>query len=176
MKLPKIVTNIAGLATGWLRAEFGWVVLLAAGIALMGVYVLYQRLKADRDALLNFAQVTCARAGQSFDASVDRTRDARGRAVLVKHARGLFCAARVAALADFERDTAIASATTLATAKAEHDGKLGTDRAAATSNDTRTAAARAAMEKQNATVKADDRVDGEWFARLNDLAGMHQDR
>lgn len=170
------VRKLAGLATGWLRAEFGWVVLLAAGIALMGVYVLYQRLEADRDALLNFAQVTCARSGQTFDATVDQARAANGKPVLVRHARGMLCAARVAALADFERNAAIASASTLATAKTQHDDKLETDRTAARSNDTRAAAAAAELEKKNATVKTDDRVDGDWFARLNDLAGMHQDR
>lgn len=171
----KYLRKLAGVATGWLRAEFGWAVLLAGGVALMGVYVLYQRLEADRDALLHFAQVTCARAGQSFDASIDRTRDAKGKPVLAAHGRGVLCTARIAALADFERDTAIASANTLAAAKTDHDDKLENDRFAATTNDTRTAAARAALEKKNATVQADDRVDGEWFARLNDLAGMHQD-
>lgn len=172
----KLIRSLLGAAFGWLCAEFGWVVLLAAAVALLGVYVLFQRLEADRDALLEFAQATCARAGQPFAASVDQTRDASGKTVRAKHARGVLCAARVGALADFERDTAIVSARTLADARTGHEARLETDRAAATANDTRGASARAAMEKQDATVKADDRVDGEWFARLNDLAGMHEDR
>ncbi|QTH22338.1 hypothetical protein HRJ34_02055 [Rhizorhabdus wittichii] len=28
------------------------------------------------------------------------------------------------------------------------------------------------MEEANAQVSSDDRVDGDWFARLNDLAGL----
>lgn len=172
----KLLRKFVGIALGWLRAEFGWVALLSAAVALLGVYVLFQRLEADRDALLHFAQEACARGGQAFDASVDPVRDARGKPALVKHKRGVLCMARIAALADFERDTAIATASTLAKSQQDQDAKNDQDRTAARANEARAAAAIAAMEKQNATVKTDDRVDGDWFARLNDLAGMHEDR
>lgn len=176
MKLSRSLRTVAGITFGWLRAEFGWMVLLGGAIALMGVYILYKRLEADREALLAFARVTCASSGQAFDASVDQARDAKGKPMLVKHARGKLCASRIAALADFERDTAIASATLLAEAQADRGARHDQDRDAAMLSGKRAAAATAAMEKKNASVQADDRVDGEWFARLNDLAGMHPDR
>lgn len=174
--MKKLIGKIAGVALGWLRGEFGWIVLLAAAVALAGVYVLYQRLEADRDALLGFAVASCARAGQPFEASATPAKTSTGRKITVRHKRGVLCAARIGALADFERDTAIASATLLAESQADRTAKSDRDRTAARTDDARTARAQAEMEKHNAKVQADDRVDGDWFARLNDLAGVRADR
>lgn len=161
-------------ATGWLRREFGWVVLLAIAVALATAYVAWRRLGADRDQLLAFARQTCAAAGQGFDASQQATRTDKGKPVTVKYARGQLCAIHVADLAAFRLQVADATSATLATAQADHDRRATADLGAAQHDAAARAKAEQSMEESNGRVAGDDRVDGNWFGTFNDLAGVRR--
>jgi hypothetical protein len=82
------------------------------------------------------------------------------------------CRKAVKGLADF-RLKAIADSNALLV-QAERDrlerSRRDVETAVAAAN--RTAAAARRMEEANAKIGSDDRVDGDWFARLNDLAGL----
>ncbi len=161
-------------ATGWLRREFGWVILLAIAVALTTAYVAYRRLGADRDQLLAFARQTCAASGQGFDASEQATKTDKGKPVRVKYARGQLCAIHVADLAAFRLQVADVTSATLATAQADHEKRADADLGAANHDAAARAAAEKSMEESNGKVAADDRVDGNWFGDFNDLAGVRR--
>lgn len=161
-------------ATGWLRQEFGWVILLAIAVALTSVYVAFRHLGADRDQLLAFARQTCAASGQGFDASEQATRNDKGKAVRVKYARGHLCQIHVADLAAFRLQVADVTSETLANARVDHDKRAGADLGASQRDSAARAAAEHSMEEHNGKVAGDDRVDGDWFGAFNDVAGVRR--
>jgi hypothetical protein len=141
-----------------------WLVLIALGIALAALYVDDRRIRADRDAWASWAKETCAHAGAGIEAT--------GKPHKVAMPRGAACREAVQDLAKFHTDTLVATARTLAAAAAEHDAKATDDRTTAQAESGTRAAARTTMEKADAQIRNDDRVDGSWFAALNRLGGM----
>jgi len=170
-----MIKLLCSAALGWLRKEFGWFALLAIGIAAASTYVAFRQLARDRDALLDFATVACASAGEPFAESTQPVADNKGEKLQRTYRRGQLCTIRIAALDRFETKTAVTTAQVIATHQAEQDGKTATDASATRDAAARRAAAQRSMEKRNAQVGTDDRVDGNWFAGINDLAGMHAD-
>ena len=171
MKLLKLV-----MATirRWIAAEWGWLVLLLAVGAAGAVYVAFRHIESDRAALLGFAREACASAGEGFDASRKITRDARGKTVTARFARGRLCAERIAALARFERDTARESARVLAEHAQETERRTAADRSERDARGAARARAEQTMEQHDAKVPEDDRVDGAWLGALGRLAGMRE--
>jgi len=141
-----------------------WLVLIALGIAMAVLYVDDRRVRADRDAWASWARETCAHAGTGTDAT--------GKPHKVAMPRGAVCREAVRDLAKFRADTLAGTARLLAAAAAEHDAKATRDRTAAQAESGSRAAALTTMEKADAQIRNDDRVDGSWFAALNRLGGM----
>jgi hypothetical protein len=141
-----------------------WLVLIALGIALAALYVDDRRVRADRDAWASWARETCAHAGAGIEAA--------GKRHKVAMPRGAVCREAVQDLAKFRAETLAATARTFAAAAAEHDAKATRDHTAAQTESGTRAAALTTMEKADAQIRDDDRVDGSWFAALNRLGGM----
>lgn len=141
------------------RAEAGFLVLLAVAGVGAWLYVQFQQVRAERDRLQHWAEVTCAASGAGF--AGDSTAKA-----------GQLCGLRVAGLASFKANADQQTAQLLATALAEHDARQSAD-----TNAARAAAAAArdaahAMEAADAKAERTNLVDADWFASLNRLAGV----
>ncbi|MEH3040043.1 MAG: hypothetical protein PGN21_08260 [Sphingomonas paucimobilis] len=121
----------------------------------------------ERDRALQWSEIACAAAGTTYAASVETVDGKR-----VKFATGQRCKAAIADLAAFRTDSDRMTADKLAAAMRDRDARTRTDVAHAR---VATEAARAAtqrMEAADAKASPTDRVDGDWFAALNDLAGL----
>jgi hypothetical protein len=149
-----------------------WLVLIALGIALAALYVDDRRVRADRDAWASWARETCAHAGAGIDATTIERTDAAGKRHKVAMPRGAVCREAVQDLAKFRADTLASTARLLAAAAAERDAKATRDHTTAQAESGNRAAALTTMEKADAQIRDDDRVDGNWFAALNRLGGL----
>lgn len=149
-----------------------WLVLIALGLALAALYVDDRRTHADRDAWASWAKATCAYAGTTPDAATVERVDAAGKRHKVKLPRGGACSEAVQDLAAFRVKTLASTARVLTAAAVEQQAKATRDRTTAQAESETRAAALTTMEKADAQVRDDDRVDGSWFAALNRLGGL----
>ncbi len=136
------------------------VLLLVASVAAW-LWVRGERAIADRDQAVASAEMVCAAASSSFVPEGTRARD-----------RGLVCRDAVKGLADFRLKAIADSNALLVQAERDRLERSRSDIETAVAAANRTAAAARRMEEANAKIGSDDRVDGDWFARLNDLAGL----
>lgn len=166
----KLITGAAKALHAW--AGNSWLVLIALGITSAALYVDDRRTHADRDAWARWAAETCALAGTKTDAATIERTDTAGKRHKVAMPRGAVCAEAVQDLATFRADALAASARALSTAAAERETKSNRDRATAQAESGNRAQALKTMEKADAQIRDDDRVDGNWFAALNRLGGL----
>lgn len=144
-----------------------WLTLIAVGAAAAFLYVQWSRVTDERDRALQWSETACAAAGSTYAASVETVDGKR-----VKYATGQRCKTRIADLAAFRTDTDRMTADKLAAAMRDREARTRTDaaHARAAAEAARTATQR--MEAADAKAAPTDRVDGDWFAALNDLAGL----
>ena len=164
--------NIIRTIWSKVAGEAAFLVLLAVAVVGAWLYVQFQQVRADRDALAHTAEVICASAGAGFAASADQAKDTAGQLVTVAHARGQLCQRQVVNLAAFKANTDQVTAATLAQALADHDARQNTDNLAA--RDAAEAARSAALRMEAADAEAERKnlVDREWFAAVNGVAGL----
>ena len=141
------------------KAEIAWLVLLVVAVAGAFLYVEWRTTEADRDRLLQSAELLCTAAGSDFTA--------KG-----KIARGVTCKAQIAALADFKNRTAEITAQTLADAMAAHDARQLADNLAARAAAEAARDAAHRMETADAEAERRNLVDREWTAAVNGVAGL----
>lgn len=151
------MTAILGLA---LRHR-SFLVVLAIAIVAGGLWVRGEHAIADRDRAVAVADGICAAAGSAWMPEGAGPRD-----------RGKACRISVADLAAFKAKAIAESARLLAEHERDRANRTAGDVQEALRAASRTAAAARRMEKANEQVPEDDRVDGSWFAALNDLAGL----
>lgn len=144
-----------------------WLTLIAVGAAAAFLYVQWSRVTGERDRALQWADTACAAAGTTYAASAETVDGKR-----VKYATGQRCRATIADLAAFRTDTDRAAAKTLAAAMHDRDARTRTDALHARAAAEAARAANERMETADAKAASTDRVDGDWFAALNDLAGL----
>lgn len=161
-----------GALFGKAFANLEWLVLLAvAGVAAY-FYADGRRVRADRADIEHAAELICAGAGAPFAASIDQEKDKAGKTVTVNHARGALCQRAVLDLARFKADTDAAAAKTLAQALKDHDARQGADTQAARTAAEAARAASERMEAADAKAERTNRVDSDWFAAVNGVAGL----
>ncbi|WP_294328335.1 hypothetical protein, partial [uncultured Sphingomonas sp.] len=90
----------------------------------------------------------------------------------VKFATGQRCKAAIADLAAFRTDSDRMTADKLAAAMRDRDARTQTDAVHARVAAEAARAATQRMEAADAKAAPTDRIDGDWFAALNDLAGL----
>lgn len=159
----------------WISGAREWLVLLAVASVAAWFYVDARQVRADRDAWASWGDQVCAFAGASTAAATVEITTDQGKRKVEKR-RGQLCAEAVQALASFKARSQSATAAVLAGAEQQREQKSAADRAAAQANAADRRAAQAKMEEVDAQVGDDDRVDGDWFARLNELGGLHPSR
>lgn len=166
-----MMTTIAAL---WarLKDDTAWLVLFAVAVIGAWLYVEFQQMRTDRDALAHTAEVICASAGAGFDASAEQAHDANGKPVIVAHSRGAACQRQVADLATFKAHTDEVTAATLAKALADHDARQNSDNLAARTAAEAARSAALRMEAADAEAERKNLVDREWFAAVNGVAGL----
>jgi len=138
-----------------------FLVLLAMAIVAGTLWVRGERAIADRDQVVAIADGICASAASNWRPSGAKLRD-----------RGKACRAAVTNLAAFKTGAIAETNTLLVQNESDRAVKSETDLKAAIAAANRTAGAARRMEEANAKIAPDDRVDGDWFVRLNDLAGL----
>lgn len=148
-----------------------WLVFLAVAAAAAWLYVRYETVRVDRDALMAWARESCAGSGEPFAPSLRDARSAFGRPTKVLVARGARCGARIVNLAAFERHASIESARILTDAMTARDARIDGDAALARAAAEGARASNERMEKANAQIEG-DRTGPDWFDALNDLAGL----
>lgn len=168
----KWLRAIGGTALTMFGGSASWIAMVAISAGIAVVVWQFRSLAADRDALLGFAQTNCAAARQSFDASTEPTRDARGKPVTARYPRGKLCAVRIAALARFETESFRVTADALAAARADDDRRSDADIDAARRHADQARATALKLETENGRIGSDDRVGGAWFDAINDAGGM----
>ncbi|MCW2399652.1 hypothetical protein [Sphingobium sp. B2D3C] len=136
-------------------------ILLGLAGAAAGLYAWGASGRAERDRLEAWARQLCLAAGGEFTGTKPK-----GKAALDG------CTALVASHAAYKRESQSATATTLARAAERTQAKVAADHALAIAQAARRTANVQAMEKADETIGPDDRVGGDWFDRLNDLAGL----
>jgi len=156
---------------GWIGDAREWLMLLALAAIAAGFYVDARRVRADRDAWASWGGTVCAFAGSTTAAATVTVQTDKGPRKVDK-ARGQRCAEAVQDLAAFKAGSQAATAGLLADAAKQQESKAAADRAAATDDSAARRAAAAHMEEIDAQIRDDDRVDGNWFAGLNDLGGL----
>lgn len=161
---------------GKLKAELGFIVLLAVAGAGAWIWVQFQQVRADRDQLQHWAEVTCATTGEAFPASSASAASIKGKAVTVSHARGQLCARRVADLAGFKAKSDQETAAALTQALREQAERQNTDTLAARSAAEAARLAAERMEAADAEAERKNLVDREWFAAVNGVAGLRPAR
>lgn len=144
-----------------------WLTLIALGAAAAFLYVQWSRVTGERDRALQWSETACAAAGTTYAAAVATVDGKR-----VKYATGQRCKATIADLAAFRADTTRLTAETLSKAIRDRDARTQTDAAHARAAAEAARAATQRMEAADAKAAPTDRVDGDWFAALNDLAGL----
>lgn len=153
-----------------------WLTLLAVAAIGAWFYVQYGETRAERDALAQWAEVTCANVGAPFDASAEGRVDSNGKAVKVTFARGQRCRTAVAAAVAFKARTDQETAQLLADAMRARETKAAADSALARTAAEAARDAALRMETADAQAAATNRVDPAWFAALNDVAGLRPPR
>lgn len=156
----------------WVIGESRWLTLFAVAIAGAWLYVQFGHVSADRDRFRQWAEVTCAAAGQPFAASTSAVTDAAGKPVMLARAAGELCRRKVGDLAAFRADTARETAETLAAAMRAQAERQTTDTAAARAAALAARDAAFAMEKADAEAERRNLVDHEWFRAVNGVAGL----
>lgn len=164
--------NLLSLLWRKVAAEGAWLTLLGVAAAAAYLYVDGARAKADRDALSHWADVTCAHAGTPFAAARVTTSDANGNPVTLSFDRGQRCRTKVTALAAFKASVDENSARILADAMADRDAKSRSDTILARHAAEQARDALKNMEKLDAEADRTNRVDRDWFAGVNDVAGL----
>lgn len=161
-------------AIAWIADARAWLTMLAVAGAAAWLYVQYETVRRDRDALLGSLNLICARVGQGVEATTIAAATTAGKSVQIRKARGILCAEAVSDLVTFRTAAERETARILADNLAERNRASSADaaRAAADANAARSAAER--MEKENANVPSDDRVSGSWFDALNDIGGLRR--
>lgn len=165
----KALTGAAKAASGFLGSSW-WVLLALASVAAW-FYVDGQRVRADRDAWAGWGAQVCAFTGTTTEAATVEVATDKGKR-RVKKARGQLCGEAVQDLASFKAQTIRKTADTLASAQTERETKTRTDISTASRHAIARRAAVTKMEEADAQIGADDRVDGNWFAGINDLGGL----
>ncbi|WP_066725197.1 hypothetical protein [Sphingomonas pituitosa] len=166
----KLITGAWSALHKW--AGNSWLVLLALSLATAALYVDARRVRADRDAWASWATATCALAGATPAATTAERVDAAGKRHKAVLPRGVACSEAVQDLAAFRAGTLASTARLLTAAAAEQQAKAVSDRTTAQAESGNRAVALTTMEKADAQIRDDDRVDGSWFAALNRLGGM----
>jgi hypothetical protein len=151
--MSKLVAFLAG--------HRSFLVLVAMAIVAGGLWVRGEYAIADRDRIVATSDGICAAAASSWIPA--GAEDAEP---------GKVCRAAVADLASFKAKVIADSNRALVAGQAARADKSEKDLNAAIAAANRTASAARRMEEANAKIAPDDRVDGDWFARLNDLAGL----
>lgn len=146
---------------GLVSTHRSFLVLVGMAIVAGGLWVRGEHAIADRDRVVATADTICAAASSSWIPAGAGIGD-----------RGKACRQAVADLAAFKTTTIAESSRKLAAGEAARAEKSGKDLDAAIAAAKRMSTAARRMEEANAQVSSDDRVDGDWFARLNDLAGL----
>lgn len=144
-----------------------WLTLIALAAAAAFLYVQWSRVTGERDRALQWSETACAAAGTTYAASTETIDGKR-----VKYATGQRCKATIADLATFRADTTRLTAETLERAIRDRDVRTQTDAAHARAAAEAARAATQRMEAADAQAAPTDRVDNDWFAALNDLAGL----
>ncbi len=144
-----------------------WLTLVAVGAAAAFLYIQWSRVTGQRDAAIAWSEKACATAGVAYAASAETV---EGKAV--RFATGQRCHAAIVDLIAFRTDTDRATAETLAAAMRDRDARTQSDAAQARAAAEAARAATERMETADAKAAPTDRVDGDWFAALNDLAGL----
>ncbi|MCC2976249.1 hypothetical protein LK533_06120 [Sphingomonas sp. PL-96] len=158
-----------GAAREWLT------LLVVAGVGAW-LYVQYSEARAERDALVTWAEVTCAGAGAPFEGSAEDRVDSNGKAVKVTFERGQRCRTAVTTAVAFKARSDQETAQLLADAMRVRETKAAADSALARTAAEAARDAALRMETADAQASATNRVDRDWFAALNDLAGLHAAR
>ncbi len=143
----------------WLKAELGFLVLLAVAGVGAWLYVDGQRARADAADAVARAEKICARAGSDWSATEKAT-------------RGALCLAKVRDLADFRTAAADESARAMAAAMAAAQDRTLKDNQAARAAAEAARAAATRMEAADAEAERRNLVDREWFAAVNGVAGL----
>lgn len=144
-----------------------WLTLIAVGAAAAFLYIQWSRVTGERDRALQWSETACAAAGTTYAASVETIDGKR-----VKYATGQRCKATIADLATFRADTTRLAAEAFSKAIRDRDARTRTDAAHARAAAEAARAATQRMEAADAKAAPTDRVAGDWFAALNDLAGL----
>jgi len=150
-----------------IRASRQWLTLVVVAAIGAWLYVQYAETRADRDRLLAQADVICAAAGEPLAASIALV---DGKPVTVP--RGIRCRRKVAGLVAFRDDTERQSAAALAAAMREREGKAAIDARAARDAAEALTSATERMEQADAEAERRNRLDRDWWAAFNDLAGL----
>jgi len=155
----------------WIGDAREWLMLLAlAGLA-AGTYAYARTVAADRDAWAAWAKQVCAFAGTSTDPATVEVATDRGKRRVAKE-RGQRCSEAVQDLVAFKAGAQASTAKVLSEAESARQDKTNTDIGTAAGNAADRRRAATNMEKLDAQVGDDDRVDGNWFAGINDLGGL----
>ena len=153
--------RVIGWGLDLVTGHQSFIVLLLLGAVAGGLWVRGERAIADRDRIVATADGICAAAGSNWippGAGIGK--------------RGVACRAAVAGLAAFKARAIDSSNKILVDAAKRRAAKSEQDLQAAVDAANRTAAAARRMEDANAQVGPENRVDGAWFAALNQLAGL----
>ncbi|MDR6133053.1 hypothetical protein QE361_000011 [Sphingomonas sp. SORGH_AS802] len=143
-----------------LKAELAFVVLLAVASAGAVLYVRAERAIADRDAVLHRAELICKSAGIDFLSKRPRVAD------------GVDCGTRVQQLAEWKGEAERQTAELMAQALADNAARQARDNDAARRAAEAAKSAALAMEKADAEAERRNLVDREWFAAVNNVAGL----
>lgn len=165
----KLLTGGAKALHGFLGSS--WYVLLALAAIAGWFYADARRAAADRDAWAAWGVQVCAFTGTTTAAATVEVDTNKGKRRVDK-ARGQLCGEAVQDLAAFKAQATTKTTDVLGKAQVEREGKSTADVAAASRDAADRGRATAKMEKLDDQVGEDDRVDGNWFAGINDLGGL----
>lgn len=161
-----MIANLKSIGTAISGAR-QFLTLLVLGAVAAWLYVQFAEVRSQRNALFAWADATCAATGTPYAASELPGPD--GKPVPI--AAGKLCRLAVANHAAFVADTNRQSAELLAAAMKNRDDKTATDAAQARAHALAARTAIERMETEDAEV-TNDRVARDWFAALNDVAGL----
>lgn len=155
----------------WLLDAREWLILLAIAAVAAYFYVDARQVRADRDAWARWAEQTCAFAGAATAAGTVEIETDKGNRRVAK-TRGQRCTEAIRDLAHFKLESAVETARILTEARNIEQRNAASDAAIASAQADKQRRAAAEMEKVDAQIGTDNRVDGNWFARLNQLGGL----
>lgn len=146
---------------GGLKDELRFILLLAVAAVGAWLYVQARHAERDRDDTLKRAELVCAAVGVDW---------------AEKHMRGpgTACALRARQLRTDREGIDRQTATILSDAIKAQAARSAADAQAARAALSRAQTAETRMEKADADADADDHVRADWFAALNDLAGLRR--